>query len=177
MSFLAPIAMYAGGALTGSFAGAAAASSLFSGIGTLGTIGSAVSALGGFASSNAEAKSAEFNARIMQRNSILVQQQAAENARRQRIINEKEQSSIRANTASSGLKLEGSSIDLLGESMVNGELAVRDILNQGLVQSQDFASQASLLKSSAKSTRAGGLLSAGGSLLTSQPILSALRLT
>lgn len=166
MAFLAvPVAQYLGAAVTGSLAGAAAWGTAAAGLTTLGSIGSAVSAIGGLVSSSSSSRADEFNARTMQQNSLIAQQTAEENARRQRILNQKEQGSIKAGFAASGLKMEGSPEDLIGESMINGELAVADILNQGKRQALDFASQANLAKASAKFTKTGSFLSAGGSLL------------
>jgi|GEM_PF-4468986 hypothetical protein len=129
-----------------------------------------VGAVGAISQGNAQAESAEFNARVSQQNAARADAQAKENARRQRALNQRDIGSLIAERGASGLQtFEGNALDIINDSLVQGELLAQDIEASGKVTAQDFRTQAALGRASGSGAQTAGILSAGGSLLKQAP--------
>ena len=129
-----------------------------------------VGAVSSIAGGQAEAESADFNARVSQQNAARAQAQATENARRQRALNNRDIGSLIAERGASGLQtFEGNALDIINDSLVQGELIAQDIEASGQVTSRDFRTQAALGKAAGSGAQEGAALSAGGSLLKQAP--------
>lgn len=160
----------------------------------------AVGAVGAMAQANAEAeaaearaRAAEYNRQIQERNreivaqnkkAILRQTDIAQTDRRR--DNRRVLASIRAGFGASGFEMPGSSLDVLEDSAIEGELDVARIGYEGAQRARDYDIQdiglrdnatlfemereaslqkASSARSSGKIAAFGAVLGAGGSLL------------
>jgi len=132
----------------------------------LGTILSGlISAAGAISNSRAQASAANYNAAVASQNAQLATQSAAENERRQRVINSKNLGQLRANVGANGITLEGSAADVIEESATAAELEALQIRHEGALQAVGYSNTAKLDRMQAKNAMAGGYLKASGLLL------------
>lgn len=127
--------------------------------------GVALSAIGTAVAATQQHQASKYNAKVAQNNAILSQQSANENARRHRLQVQKALGSLRANVGASGIDLDGSALDVLGESARVGELDALTIEHAGSVRSTAFGNEAALDLASGRAARTAGLFSASSSLL------------
>jgi outer membrane murein-binding lipoprotein Lpp len=128
-----------------------------------------VGAVSSMAGGQAQAQSDDFNSRVAAQNARRAQAQATEDARRQRVASAKSTASLKTGFAGGGLRQEGTVLDAINDSIVQGELLALDIEAKGAVNAQDFRTRSSLSKSAASGAKTQGLLAAGGSLLKQAP--------
>lgn len=131
----------------------------------LGGAAAITQAMGAIQQGEAEAAASEYNAKLLEQNATQSRQQAAEEERRQRIFARKYLGSIRANTAASGLNLEGSALDVLEESAEMAELDALTIRHQGDTRAIGYQNEARLERFRAKNARTGSRYRAAGYLL------------
>lgn len=130
-------------------------------------VGGILSAVGTLASANAQAQAYKYNAKVSDINADMATQTAAENERRQRILNAKKLGDIRAGYGASGLTIDGSPQDVLEESAAAAELDALTIRHGGLVEATGYRNDARLARSQASSTMTKGYISAATDLLGS----------
>ena len=122
--------------------------------------------VGSLQQTSAAAKAFSYNSRISTYNAEVTEQQGEIAETQVRQDSRRRIGSIRANVGASGLSLEGSPEDVLGESAYNAEInALNTRYNFG-VKATEHRMQAGLQKTRARSTRIGGYLSASGILLS-----------
>lgn len=103
-----------------------------------------------------------YNAQVAEQNAIQSEQQAAEEERRFRIQSKKQLGDMRASYGASGVSMEGSPSDILGESAATAELDALTIKHQGAVKAQAYKQEAVLQRFYAKQGRLAGYLGAAG---------------
>lgn len=150
--------------------GLAAAASAVSGV---------IGALGAIQSANAQAAAAEYNAKISERNSAIVDQnrkQAVETseiaASDKRRENRRVLASMRAAYGTSGLELAGSPLDVLEDTAVEQELDTQRIRYEGRLRAREGAIQmlglredATLSRMEGKAAKTAGYIGAAGQLV------------
>lgn len=135
----------------------------------LAVIGSLVSgvvgAVGAMASASAQADAAEYQAAVDERNKRMIQQQTTVEMDDQRRENRRKLATIRAAYGSSGLALEGSPLDVLEDSAIEGELEVGRIQQQGQTKAMGYSESATLSRMRADAARTAGPINAVSSLI------------
>jgi len=144
-------------------------------------IAGAMQAAGSIKSANAAAQAAESNAESadneanqLDRNATLLQAQTDDQVKQFRVMARKQMGTGRSVVGASGIQMDGSALDIMAESAANVEHDAAAIRMQGNEQYQVIQMQAAqrrgyaaALRNGADDTRAGGYLSAGGSILGS----------
>lgn len=125
----------------------------------------ALQAVGAIQQGQAAKAAANYNAQVADNNAAMARAQAAENARRQRIMGAKALGSIRAGYGASGVTLEGSPLDVLEESAMNAELDALSIEHAGLVKSLGFQNEAALDRFGGRNAARAGYMGAASALL------------
>jgi hypothetical protein len=116
--------------------------------------------------SGASAQSAaNEQARIDEQNAQIVRKQFAENERRFRIGTKREIGGMRAAIGASGVTLEGSPLDALGESAANAELDALTIRHGGEMKARGLELEAGFGRRRGRAAFNTGVLSAAGTLL------------
>ncbi len=128
-------------------------------------ISAAVGALGAIQEARASSAASEFNAKIADNNAIVSEQNAAAEEKRQRRMAGRQAANSRVAIAASGVRLEGSPLDVLEDQALEAELDALNLRYGGQLQASNYRSQAQLERSAARSARTQGFLSAGTSLL------------
>jgi hypothetical protein len=129
-------------------------------------VGSTVlQAAGSIQQGQAARSAANYNAQVAENNAAAARAQAAENARRQRVMNKKALGSIRAGYGASGVTLEGSPLDVLEESAMNAELDALSIEHAGLVRALGFQNDAALERFGGRNASRAGYMGAAAALL------------
>jgi hypothetical protein len=90
----------------------------------------------------AEEKASEYNAKNAENNAKLAREQGYEEERRQRIQSRKQLGDMRASYGASGVTMEGSAMDVLGESAAMAELDAQTIRQAGEAKAAAFESDA-----------------------------------
>ena len=138
-----------------------------------GVTGTIISAVG-------QSQAADYNAKVARQNAIYAEQAgqqqrqiAAENERRQRLRTEKLLGAQRAGYGKAGVTMEGSPLEVMGETATQGELDALNIRYGGEVgaynanvQASRYRSQASFYDFESGRTMATGMIGAGTTLLT-----------
>lgn len=144
-------------------------------------VSGAVSAIGAIQQGNAAAASAEYNAKVDERNRIIADQnrklnvqQAEIDASDKRRENRRTLSTIRAAYGASGLDLAGSPLDVLEDSALELELDASRISYEGRarnreggIQMQGFTESAALRHMEGKAAKSAGMISAFGYMVGS----------
>jgi hypothetical protein len=125
----------------------------------------AVSAVGTIASSQAQARQMEQNAKIADNNAMMLTAQATEQERRQRADLAALKARNRVGVAKSGVTMEGTPLLVAEDITGQGELDALTIRYNGLMKSNAQKYEAASLRSQASNTRTSGFLSAAGTLL------------
>lgn len=131
----------------------------------LGATATTFQVVGTLQSARASENAANYNAAVARNNAASARDQADADARRQRILGEKALGGIRAAAGASGITMEGSPLDVLGESAANAELDVLSIKYKGELRAMGHESDATLDAAKASNTRTTGYLAAAGTLL------------
>lgn len=133
----------------------------------LAAVSTAVTVVAAVQQGKAAQRAADFNAKVAQDNAMLARQQAQSKARQQDRVNRLRLGAIRAaHGASGGAAGEGSVLDVLGDTAMQGELEKQNILYAGRVQAAGYRNEASLSTAEGKSARAASTLKAGSALLS-----------
>lgn len=144
-------------------------------------VGTAVNALGEFQRGQAESAESDFRAQVARNNALIAEQNAQAELERgkadvrdQRRLIQQRIGSQRAQLAAQGFDVaEGSSIEILADTAVLGELDVlrirADAENRARnlrQQAQDFRTESTLNAFAAKRAKQAGAIGAAGTLLT-----------
>jgi len=113
-----------------------------------------------------QSKIMEYNARVAEQNAIAAKQQAEYEANKLRRQREKMLGRQRALYASSGVQFEGSPLLALADTAAEYEMDILATQRTGLVNAQQYQSEAALQRAKAVSTRTTGVLNAGTTILT-----------
>lgn len=105
-------------------------------------LGTGLNALGQLEQGQAQQDAAEFNAQIAEQNANEVTKFYGEEERRFRIIARKQLGSARVALGASGIRAEGSPLDVLEESAANAEMEAQSIRYEGEVKRRDYLQQA-----------------------------------
>lgn len=146
--------------------------------GIVGGIASAgVGVMGAFAArqqAQYQAAAMQANAQAQQYNAAWARQQANSDARLAEVRNNRLLGSQIATIGASGVDLSGSPLDLLAETVRESKIEEENVRRTGEAQARGYEYQASSMKMQAQGVKqagntafAGGLISAGSSLLTS----------
>lgn len=128
--------------------------------------GSAIQAVGAIRQGNANANMSEYNAQVADQNAALVQSQAAEAVRRQRIQSATQIGAMHAAYGASGVTADGSALDVLQSSAAKAELDALTIQNQGDIKATAYRNESSLDKYRAGNERIAGYFGGASALLS-----------
>jgi hypothetical protein len=148
-------------------AGAAGASSAGIGLGSIFSLaGTFLSAAAAKSQADAQAEAAEFNARVREIEAQSERDVAGAKAEDFRRQEGRKRATAIAQTAASGVTLEGTPL-LVDEAIVNEiELGANRVTHQGDVRATGLENQAELDRSKAKNFRKAGSINAGATLLS-----------
>ncbi len=124
--------------------------------------GQVLGAFGTSVAGESEKKSQDYNAGVALQNADLTRQQTVEDARRQRVMARKVIGDARANYGASGIGLQGSALDILGESAANAELDALTIEHNGENRARMYESEAQQDTAAGRAARTAGYLGAAG---------------
>jgi len=137
----------------------------------VGVVGGLASAFGAGKAGMEAKEASDFNSSLKNSQAIEAIQEGQENERRARIASGKQIGGERAAIAASGIKSEGSALDVLQESASNAELDALTIRHQSQLKawSYEMGAKADQMEGQSAQTRAGygvasGLLGGIGSL-------------
>ena len=122
-------------------------------------------AVGAIHQAQAEASAANYNSAVANQNAEQAIAQAAEEERRTRVIARKQIGAARAAYGASGVSLEGSPLDVLGEMAATAEMDALTVRHAGRVRAAGYMNEARLDKFRAKTARTGAYFGASGALL------------
>ena len=139
-------------------------------------VGGVFGAVGKLAEGAADARAAEFNAEVQERNAVIAEQnrqnmvrQSEIDVEEKRLENKRMRGSIRAAYGASGLEMSGSPLDVLEDTAVEQELDVQRVEHEGRVRSFEGSLEvlglkegAGLSRARARSARTAGVLGAIG---------------
>jgi hypothetical protein len=128
-------------------------------------VGTTVAVGGQIMGAIAAKNQADYEAAIADRNAEAARLQAQEDAARFRVDTRRRLASTRAAFGASGLILEGSPIDLLGDAAVQGELDALTIEHGGRVRAQAFGAEAEAASMRGTASLIGGFGRASDTLL------------
>lgn len=145
----------------------------------LSVVSGVVGAIGAIQQGNAAAASAEYNAKVDQRNQViedqnrgLALQQASAEADDKRRETRRLLSSMRASYGASGIELAGSPLDVLEDTAIESELDASRIEFQGRVRNREGAikflqlgESANLSRTQGKTAKSAATIGAVGSLV------------
>lgn len=128
--------------------------------------GAAVSAYGAVQQANAQKTAAQFNASLNERNAVVATQQADAEAARIQRESGRVQGRMAAGFGASGLTLEGSALDALGDSAAMAQLDIETVKYRGRLQAMGYHDSATLDRISGKTAEEQGYLRAASEVLT-----------
>lgn len=123
-------------------------------------------AYGAYQQGQASSNAAKYQAQVSQRNAGIARQNAALQAKQQDRLNRLRLGTIRANAgAAGGVANEGSALDIIADSAIQGELKRQDIIRAGEIKASGFEAGASLSTFEAGQAATSGRIGAGAALL------------
>lgn len=128
-------------------------------------IGAGVQAMGAMAQANAQASAAEYNAKVAERNATIAKQNAVQEEATKRRETRKVLGSQAAAVGASGLAMQGSPLDVLGETAAMGELDALTIRYNGDNNTESYRQDAQLERMKAKNARTAGAIGAASALI------------
>lgn len=128
-------------------------------------IGGVVGAIGAMQQANAQARAAEYNAKVAERNRLAILDQTDHEAADAGLENRRRMSAIRSQYGASGIELAGSPLDVLTDTAIEQEYDVKKIRYSGQLEAIGKTDEANLYRMEAKSARAAGGISAVGAFL------------
>ena len=136
-------------------------------------LSAAVAAYGAYSQGQNASKTAKYQSRVAQRNAEIAKQNAALQAKQQDRLNRLRLGTIRANAgAAGGVSNEGSVLDIVADSAIQGELKRQDILRSGAIKAGGLDASSSLSEFEAGAASAAGKIGAGSELLQGASSLS-----
>lgn len=153
------------GAVCGSMSIAEPVTLALIGIG-LGAAGTGISAVGSIQQGKSAKAAGEFNARVAENDAMSARQQAEFDVERIRDVNRRISGSQAAAITKSGVKISGSSSDVMYDSSVQGELDVMSRLFQGRSIAEREYSRAKLSRFQGSQQKKASQFQAGASILT-----------
>lgn len=127
-------------------------------------ITTAVSVVGQMQQAKAQSQSANYNAKVSQRNAKVALQQGDMDAEAQRRKNIITLGAMRGAYGASGVTAEGSPLDVLETSATNMELDRQSILSKARLRAMGYSDDATLSGMSADSANSNGLTGTAGLL-------------
>ena len=131
----------------------------------LAAVSTVVGAVGAIRQGKAAEKAANFNAAVAQRNAQIARSQAKAEATQIDRLNRLRIGSARAAIGASGIQMEGSVIEVLGDVVVQGELERQDAIYRGELRAIGFQDTALLERFKGKEAARAGKLRAATILL------------
>lgn len=125
----------------------------------------AVSVIGALRQGRAAQQSANHNAAIADRNAQIARQQAGQEAAQIARENRLRLGAARAKAGASGVTIEGSVVDVLGDLVSQGELTRQQALYRGEIRAMGFADTAGLERARGKGAKSASFFKAGSALL------------
>lgn len=107
----------------------------------------------------------DYNARVAEQNAVYSRQQAVEEERRSRVVSRKFLGDMRASYGASGITLEGSALDVLGESAANAELDALTIRSGGEAKYASYQNEAGNERLAGRNALKSSRLKAAGYLI------------
>lgn len=132
---------------------------------TLMVASAVVGAVGSIAQGVSANKAAKFNAQVAANNARLAQQTGEENAARIQRQSTQIEGAQKATLGASGISLTGSSLDVLSDTAIEGELAALDAKNAGINDASRFRAEEKLARARGRAALIGGFMGAGTKLL------------
>jgi hypothetical protein len=123
-----------------------------------------LSAAGSLYEGSAQRAASEYNARLSRMSAVQIRQQTAYEAKQASIYARKTIGDMRANYAASGVRMEGSPLDVLEESIRAAQTDISNIKNQGEMNARMKEFEAKLYKFQGKSAQISGYFSAASAL-------------
>jgi hypothetical protein len=131
----------------------------------LALIGAAVSAAGAIAGAQAQAASYKTQAKLAERQGQIEAQKGAYEAGRASDMADRRLAGMRGEFLSSGVALEGSTLDVLQDSATEASLDTQAIKYGSKLRSENLNFEAKIMRSNAKSAMTGGIMGAASSLI------------
>lgn len=128
--------------------------------------GAAVSAYGAVSQANAQKQAAQFNAALNERNAVVATQQASSEAARIQRSASRVQGSMIAGLGASGMTVEGSALDALGDSAAQAQLDIETVKYRGRLQAMGYHSNAQLDQMQGDTAQEQGYYRAASEVLT-----------
>jgi len=138
-------------------------------------IGTAASTIGQIQAGQSQAEWSAYNAEVSRQNALAAKQSAEYDATRTREEGAKLMARQRVLYAKSGVALEGTPTDVILGTAEDVEMDAMAILRKGLIQSQQYESQATLSEMSGAAAKTQGYYGAGSTLLTGIGNIAALK--
>ena len=140
---------------------------------TLGVVGAVQQQRQAEANAKAQQAQLDYNAKLQEREAQRLEQETAENVRRQRQAAEELKAKQRALLGKSGAAMtSGSPLAVLGETAVNTEMETLDLHRSGYIESQQHRNQANILRTQSRNvgnavpSRSGVALNIAGNVLS-----------
>lgn len=128
--------------------------------------GAAISAYGAMSQANAQKTASTFNSALNERNALVATQQADAEAARIGRVSRQVQGSMAAGFGASGLTMEGSALDALGNSAAQAQLDIENVKYRGTLQAMGYHSSAELDTMQGKTAQEQGYYRAASEVLT-----------
>lgn len=128
--------------------------------------GMALSAYGAIQQGNAQKAAAQYNAALNERNATVATQQATAEANRIRVAASRAQGAMMAAFGASGLSIDGSAIDALGDSAAQAQLDIETVKYRGKLEAMGYHSSAELDRMQGKTAQEQSQLRAASEILT-----------
>lgn len=129
-------------------------------------VAAGVSAYGAYAQGQSASKASKYQSQVAQRNAAIARQNAALQAKQQDRLNRLRLGTIRANAgAAGGVANEGSVLDIVADSAMQGELQRQDIIRAGEIKASGQEAGGALDLFEGRSAAQAGNLRAGAALL------------
>lgn len=128
--------------------------------------GAAISAYGAVSQANAQKQASTFNAALNERNATVATQQANAEAERIRRGASRVHGSMATGFGASGLTLEGSALDALGDSAAQAQLDIETVKYRGKLQAMGYHSSAELDRMQGDTAQEQGSYRAASEVLT-----------
>ena len=127
-------------------------------------ISTAVSVVGALRQGSAESDTAKYNAQVAMRNAEISRQQAKAEAAQIERTNRLRIGTIIANVGGSGITMEGSALEVLGDVVSQGELDRQQALYRGEIRAIGYEDTSYLERQRSKDARTAGYFRAGSAL-------------
>jgi hypothetical protein len=127
--------------------------------------GTVISAIGALQSASSQRDAANYNAAVASQNATIARQQGEADAAKLRRQQTKQLGDMRAAYAANGISLEGSAIDVLGDTAGQFELDIQNARYNAELKAIGYGNEAQLQRSRASSAETAGYLNAAGTII------------